>query len=439
MLESSKPTGTYTPNIIEKKWQKIWLDQKTFATTESPSKPKYYILDMFPYPSGAGLHVGHPEGYTATDIIARFKRMNGFNVLHPMGWDAFGLPAEQYAVKTGTHPRDTTDKNINHFRKQIQSLGLSYDWDREIDTTSVDYYKWTQWIFLQLYKKGLAYESNAPVNWCPELGTVLANEEVIDGKSEVGGFAVIKKPMRQWVFKITEYAERLLEDLEELDWPESIKAQQRNWIGRSVGAEVKFQISGLDHELTIFTTRPDTLFGATFMVLAPEHELVTELTTPEQSAQVDQYIQQTLSKSERDRISSNKKSGIFIGSYAVNPVNQDKIPIYISDYVLASYGTGAIMAVPAHDQRDYEFAKLFDIEIKQVIDAKEADICNQAYSGLGKLINSGFLNGLEKEEAVSKVIDWLESKKLGKKKTTYKLRDWLFSRQRFSPVPLSGK
>jgi len=438
MQESTDIQGGYDPSKIEEKWQKYWLEHKTFATPETSSKPKYYILDMFPYPSGAGLHVGHPEGYTATDILARFKRMNGFNVLHPMGWDAFGLPAEQYAVKTGTHPRKTTDSNINHFRKQIQSLGLSYDWDREVDTTSVDYYKWTQWIFLQLYNKGLAYESSAPVNWCPELGTVLANEEVIDGKSEVGGFPVIKKPMRQWVFKITEYAERLLNDLDDLDWPESIKTQQRNWIGKSIGAEVSFHTEHNDHQLKVFTTRPDTLFGATFMVLAPEHELVEKLTTDEKNTVVEKYVEETLAKSERDRISSTEKSGVFIGSYAINPVNNEKIPIYISDYVLASYGTGAIMAVPAHDQRDFEFAQKFGIPIKQVLESDDADITKQAYTGSGTLINSEFLNGLTKEEAISKTISWLESKNLGKSQTTYKLRDWLFSRQRYwgEPIPI---
>ena len=364
----------YEPSKIDEKWQKHWLENKVFKTPDESEKPKYYVLDMFPYPSGAGLHVGHPEGYTATDIIARYKRMKGFNVLHPMGWDAFGLPAEQHAVKTGTHPRDTTQKNIDNFRRQIQSIGLSYDWDREINTTDVSYYKWTQWIFLQLVKKGLAYQSWEPVNWCEQLGTVLANEEVIDGKSEVGGFPVIKKPMRQWVFKITEYAEKLLEGLEELDWPESIKEMQRNWIGKSVGAELSFNVEGSDAKIDVFTTRPDTLFGATFLVLAPEHELVEALKTSDYSSQVDAYVEASAKKSDRERMATDEKTGVFTGAYALNPVNDERLPIYIADYVLASYGHGAIMAVPAHDERDHAFAKKYALNIRRVLEGGSEDI-----------------------------------------------------------------
>ncbi|MAZ49851.1 MAG: leucine--tRNA ligase [Halobacteriovoraceae bacterium] len=426
----------YNFNSIEKKWQKYWDENRTFETALDKSKPKYYVLDMFPYPSGAGLHVGHPEGYTATDIMARFKRMKGFNVLHPMGWDSFGLPAENYAIKTGTHPQETTEKNIETFKRQLKMLGFSYDWSREVATSSVDYYKWTQWIFVQLYNKGLAYESEMNVNWCPELKTVLANEEVVDGKSEIGGHPVIRKPMKQWMLKITEYADRLLEDLEGLDWPESVKEMQRNWIGRSEGAEVDFNTES-GETIRVFTTRPDTLFGATYMVLAPEHELVSKLVAEDKKAAVDTYIETAARKSDLERTELNKdKTGEFIGAYAINPVNGAKIPIWISDYVLATYGTGAIMAVPAHDQRDYEFAKEFNLDIVQVLDG--GDITEAAHTGEGNLINSDFLNGLGKSEAISKMIVHLESKKLGERKINYKLRDWLFSRQRYwgEPFPL---
>ena len=426
----------YNFNSIEKKWQKYWEENRTFETALDKSKPKYYVLDMFPYPSGAGLHVGHPEGYTATDIMARFKRMKGFNVLHPMGWDSFGLPAENYAIKTGTHPQETTEKNIETFKRQLKMLGFSYDWSREVATSSVDYYKWTQWIFVQLYNKGLAYESEMNVNWCPELKTVLANEEVVDGKSEIGGHPVIRKPMKQWMLKITEYADRLLEDLEGLDWPESVKEMQRNWIGRSQGAEVDFKTES-GETIRVFTTRPDTLFGATYMVLAPEHDLVSKLVTADKKAAVETYIETAARKSDLERTELNKdKTGEFIGAYAINPVNGAKIPIWISDYVLATYGTGAIMAVPAHDQRDYEFAKEFNLEIIQVLDG--GDITEAAHTGEGNLINSDFLNGLGKSEAISKMIVHLESKKLGERKINYKLRDWLFSRQRYwgEPFPL---
>lgn len=429
----------YDHKVIEAKWQKYWLDKKTFKTPDSSTKPKYYVLDMFPYPSGAGLHVGHPEGYTATDIIARFKRMRGFNVLHPMGWDAFGLPAEQHAVKTGTHPRDTTKENINNFRRQIQSIGLSYDWDREIDTTDPNYYRWTQWIFLKLYEKGLAYQAEQPVNWCEELGTVLANEEVIDGKSEVGGFPVVKKPMRQWILKITAYAEKLLEDLDGLDWPESLKEMQRNWIGKSIGAEVDFKVDGHDTAIRVFTTRPDTLFGATFMVLAPEHPLVAKITTAAQKNLVESYVQTAQNKGDRERIATTEKSGVFTGAHAISPVNGEKIPIWIADYVLISYGHGAIMAVPGHDERDHEFARKFRLPIKRVLEGGVENIEEAAHVGDGRLVNSGFLNGLQKTEAIEKMSQWLDEKKLGKKTITYKLRDWLFSRQRYwgEPIPIA--
>lgn len=427
----------YNYSDIEKKWQKNWLENKTFKTTLDKNKPKYYVLDMFPYPSGAGLHVGHPEGYTATDIMARYKRANGHNVLHPMGWDSFGLPAENYAIKTGTHPAVTTDKNIATFKKQLQMLGFSYDWDREVATSKVDYYKWTQWIFVQLYNKGLAYEDEMNVNWCPELKTVLANEEVIDGKSEVGGHPVIRKPMKQWMLRITDYADRLLEDLEGLDWPESVKEMQRNWIGRSEGAEVSFQVENSEEKIEVFTTRPDTLFGATYMVLAPEHDLVAKLTTADKKDEVQAYIKEAALKSDLERTELNKdKSGVFIGIYAVNPVNDKKVPVYISDYILATYGTGAIMAVPAHDERDWEFAKKFDLEITAVLEG--GNIEEAAYTDDGKHINSDFLDGMGKSEAITKMIAWLEDKKLGTKKVNYKLRDWLFSRQRYwgEPFPL---
>ena len=430
----------YKPADIEPKWQQYWDQKKTFKAGEISDKPKYYILDMFPYPSGAGLHVGHPEGYTASDIIARYKRMKGFNVLHPMGWDAFGLPAEQYAVKHGVHPRETTAKNIETFKRQIKSLGFSYDWDREVNTTDPDYFKWTQWIFLQLYKRGLAYVAEAPVNWCPELGTVLANEEVKDGKSEVGGFEVIRRPMRQWMLKITAYAERLLEDLEELDWPEKIKIMQRNWIGRSIGAEVDFALApeaGVDAKLRVFTTRPDTLFGATFMVLAPEHALVEHITTDAQREAVEAYREQASRKSDLERTDlAKEKTGVFTGAYAINPVNDEPVPIWIADYVLASYGTGAIMSVPGHDQRDWEFATTFGLEIREVIQG--GDLSQEAYSGDGPHVNSQILDGLNNADAIAKMNDWLEERGLGKKAINYKLRDWLFSRQRYwgEPFPI---
>ena len=423
---------------IEKKWQKYWLENKTFACdTYDFSKPKYYVLDMFPYPSGNGLHVGHPEGYTATDIIARMKRMQGYNVLHPMGWDAFGLPAEQFAINTGNHPADFTKKNIDHFRDQIQSLGFSYDWDREISTTDPDYYKWTQWIFTKLYEKGLAYVDEIPVNWCPELGTVLANEEVIDGKSERGGFPVYRRPMRQWVLKITEYAERLLEDLELCDWPQSTKEMQINWIGKSTGANVIFKIKESDKEFTVFTTRCDTLFGATYCVLSPEHPYVDEITTPSQKAEIDAYKKACATKSDLERTELNKeKTGVFTGAYAINPVNNKAVPIWISDYVLASYGTGAIMAVPAHDTRDYEFAKKFGLDIIPVLAGGNVE--EAAWTEDGEHINSEFLNGMNKEEAIQAMLKWLEEHDCGQAKTTYKLRDWLFSRQRYwgEPIPI---
>jgi len=427
----------YNPRVIEPKWQQYWETNKTFKVLDDDSKPKFYALDMFPYPSGAGLHVGHPEGYTATDIVSRVKRAQGYNVLHPMGWDAFGLPAEQHALDTGKHPRDITKTNIDNFRRQIKSLGFSYDWDREISTTDPDYYKWTQWIFLQLYKKGLAYVAEVPVNWCPALGTVLANEEVIDGKSERGGHPVIRKPMRQWMLKITEYAERLLEDLEELDWSESIKEMQRNWIGKSSGAEVEFAIDGTDKTLRVFTTRPDTLFGATYCVMAPEHEWVDSITTPEQRAAVEAYKEQASRKSDLERTDLAKdKTGVFTGAYAINPVNGQKVPIWIADYVLAGYGTGAIMAVPAHDQRDWEFAVKFGLPIIEVIEG--GDITKAAYTGDGKHVRSDFLDGLNNEQAISKMIEWLEANGKGRGKVTYKLRDWLFSRQRYwgEPIPI---
>ncbi|WP_282173562.1 leucine--tRNA ligase [Cytobacillus firmus] len=422
---------------IEKKWQGHWEENKTFKTTEDKGKRKFYALDMFPYPSGAGLHVGHPEGYTATDILSRMKRMQGYNVLHPMGWDAFGLPAEQYALDTGNDPAEFTEQNINTFRRQIKALGFSYDWDREVNTTDPEYYKWTQWIFLKLYEKGLAYIDEVAVNWCPALGTVLANEEVIDGKSERGGHPVERRPMRQWMLKITAYADRLLEDLDLLDWPESLKDMQRNWIGRSEGAEVTFNIEGHDGTFTVFTTRPDTLYGATYAVLAPEHALVDKITTEGQQEAVQVYIDKVKSKSDLERTDlAKEKTGVFTGAYAINPANGEKIPIWIADYVLVSYGTGAIMAVPAHDERDYEFAKQFDLPIKEVVAG--GDIDKEAYTGDGEHVNSGFLDGLNKEDAIEKMIAWLEEKGIGTKKVTYRLRDWLFSRQRYwgEPIPV---
>ncbi|MCA9725074.1 leucine--tRNA ligase [Kurthia gibsonii] len=422
---------------IEKKWQKYWDEHQSFKTVNDDSKPKFYALDMFPYPSGSGLHVGHPEGYTATDILSRFKRMQGYNVLHPMGWDAFGLPAEQYALDTGNDPAEFTAQNIATFKRQIQELGFSYDWDREINTTDPSYYKWTQWIFIQLYKKGLAYIDEVAVNWCPALGTVLANEEVIDGKSERGGHPVERRPMKQWMLKITAYADRLIDDLEDVDWPENIKDMQRHWIGRSEGAEVDFKIKGTDKQFRVFTTRPDTLFGATYTVLAPEHEFVKDITTPEQKEAVQAYLDQVKMKSDLERTDlAKEKTGVFTGAYAINPINGQEVPIWIADYVLASYGTGAIMAVPAHDERDYEFAKQFDLPIIPVLEG--GNIEEAAFTEDGPHINSGFLNGLDKEEGIQKAIAWLEENKVGEKKVTYRLRDWLFSRQRYwgEPIPI---
>lgn len=422
---------------IEKKWQGYWEENKTFRTPDETEKPKFYALDMFPYPSGAGLHVGHPEGYTATDILSRMKRMQGYNVLHPMGWDAFGLPAEQYALDTGNSPAEFTEHNINTFRNQIKSLGFSYDWDREVNTTDPNYYKWTQWIFLKLFEKGLAYVDEVPVNWCPALGTVLANEEIIDGKSERGGHPVERRPMRQWMLKITAYGDRLLEDLDELDWPESLKDMQRNWIGRSEGAEVHFNIDGTDEKFTVFTTRPDTLFGASYCVLAPEHALVADITTADQKEAVEAYINSVKMKSDLERTElAKEKTGVFTGAYAVNPVNGEKLPIWIADYVLATYGTGAVMAVPAHDERDYEFASTFNLPMKEVV--KGGDITKEAYTGDGAHVNSAFLDGLNKEEAIAKMIEWLEVTSAGNQKVTYRLRDWLFSRQRYwgEPIPV---
>jgi leucyl-tRNA synthetase len=457
---------------FEPKWQKIWDETKAFRTPGpgdadfDPSKPKYYVLDMFPYPSGQGLHVGHPEGYAATDIVGRFKKLRGFNVLHPMGWDAFGLPAEQYAIKTGQHPRTTTEKNIDNFRAQLKNLGFAYDWDREVNTTDPGYFKWTQWIFLQLYNsycdektgkarpiaeleaqglsraeidaKRLAYVSEAPVNWCPALGTVLANEEVIDGKSEVGGHPVERRPLRQWMLRITAFAQRLIDELDGLDWPDSIKSLQRNWIGRSEGAEVHFQVADIDEKITVFTTRPDTLFGATYMVLAPEHRLVDELVTEDQLAAVEEYREKTGRKSDLERTElAKEKSGVFTGAYAINPVNEERIPIWVADYVLMGYGTGAIMAVPAHDERDHEFAQKFALPIVQVVQPPAGKDW-QGFTDDGIAVNSGFLDGLMTREAKAKISAWLEEKGLGKKTVNFKLRDWLFSRQRYwgEPFPL---
>ena len=470
--------GIYDFNTIEKKWQEKWEAYKTFKAIDCDSKPKYYVLDMFPYPSAQGLHVGHPEGYTASDIVARYKRMKGFNVLHPMGWDAFGLPAEQYAIKTGTHPAQTTQNNIDGIRKQIKSLGFSYEWDREVNTTDPNYYKWTQWIFLNLFNSWfdekqqkarpikelpipaglsdaekrkyiddhrLAYEAEMPVNWCPALGTVLANEEVVGGVSERGGHPVIRKPLRQWLLRITEYAERLLEDLAEVDWTESIKDMQRNWIGKSIGAEVDFKVDGRNDNIRVFTTRPDTLFGATYMVLSPEHPLVDVITTKDKKDAVKKYREEAARKSDLDRTDlAKEKTGEFTGAYAINPVNETKIPIWISDYVLISYGTGAIMAVPAHDDRDFEFAKKFNLAIIQVVEpadpeqtklVKEGKLC---FAGDGMAINSGQFTGLKTPEFKERIAKWLEEKGLGKKAINYKLRDWLFSRQRYwgEPIPL---
>ena len=427
----------YNHRVIEKKWQKYWDENKTFKTLDDHTKEKFYALDMFPYPSGAGLHVGHPEGYTATDILSRYKRANGYNVLHPMGWDAFGLPAEQYALDTGHDPRDFTKTNIDTFRRQIKELGFSYDWDREVNTTDPNYYKWTQWIFKKLYEKGLAYVDEVPVNWCPALGTVLSNEEVIDGKSERGGHPVERRPMRQWVLKITDYAEKLLADLDILDWPESLKAMQRNWIGKSVGAEIDFKIEGTDKAFTVFTTRADTVFGVSYCVLAPEHKLVEEIVTEGQRAAVEEYLDIVKRKSDLERTDLNKdKTGVFTGAYAINPVNGEKVELWIADYVLVSYGTGAVMAVPAHDERDYEFATKFNLPIKAVIEENGEVVV--PFFGDGKHINSDFINGLNNEEAIAKVIEFLEENKVGRSKVTYKLRDWLFSRQRYwgEPIPI---
>ncbi|MEL1222838.1 MAG: leucine--tRNA ligase [Candidatus Neomarinimicrobiota bacterium] len=432
---------------IEAKWQSHWSKNNTFKAEIDHEKEKVYVLDMFPYPSGSGLHVGHPLGYTATDIYCRYKRLQGFNVLHPMGWDAFGLPAEQYAIKTGTHPKSTTEENIKNFKRQIRMLGFSYDWDREINTTDENYYKWTQWIFLKLYEKGLAYEAKVPVNWCPELKAVLANEEVVDGVSEIGGHPVIRKPMRQWMFRITDYAESLLEGLDSLDWPDHVKDLQRNWIGKSVGAEVNFEVPTIKSNIKVFTTRPDTLFGATYMVLAPEHPYVMELVSSENRRNVEKYIEKSQKKSDLDRGDLNKnKTGVFLGEYALNPVNGERIPIWIADYVLMSYGTGAIMAVPGHDDRDHEFAKKYNLPIREVVSG--GDITKEAYTDneKGVLVNSSNDNGLDVNgklvsDAIAHVISWLSDNKKGISKTQYKLRDWLFSRQRYwgEPIPIIHK
>ncbi|MFQ6773000.1 MAG: leucine--tRNA ligase [Clostridia bacterium] len=428
----------YNHKEIEAKWAKYWEDNHTFKTDITDfSRPKYYVLDMFPYPSGQGLHVGHPEGYTATDILSRMKRMQGYNVLHPMGFDSFGLPSEQYAINTGNHPGTFTRNNVANFTRQLKMLGFDYDWDKTLSTCESDFYRWTQWIFMQLYKDGYAYYKDMPVNWCEELGTVLSNDEVIDGKSERGGFPVVKKNMRQLVMNIPAYAEKLLAGLDEIDWPESTKEMQRNWIGKSNGAYVDFKVAGTNEKFTVFTTRADTLFGATYCVMAPEHALVEKITTADKKAEVDAYIRECAKKSDLERTDLAKdKTGVFIGAYAINPVNDKQIPIYISDYVLASYGTGAIMAVPAHDDRDYDFAKKFNIDIIQVIDG--GDISEKAYTGDGVHINSGFLNGLNKTDAIDKITDWLSERGLGKKATTYRLREWIFARQRYwgEPVPI---
>ena len=438
----------YNHKKIEKKWQKFWSENQTFKSKEiSTDKPKYYVLDMFPYPSGAGLHVGHALGYVATDIVARYKRMKGFNVLHPMGWDAFGLPAEQYAIKTGTHPKETTHQNISNFKKQINSLGFSYDWSREINTTDPNYYKWTQWIFMQLYNKGLAYEQEVAVNWCPELKAVLANEEVVNGKSDIGGHPVVRLPMRQWILKITDYAESLLDGLDDLDWPENIKELQKNWIGKSEGVELGFDIDGHNDTINVYTTRPDTLFGASYMVLAPEHTLIHSIVTDEQRSKVEAYIEETKKKSDFDRTEVNKdKTGVFTGSYAINPFSKEKIEIWIADYVLISYGTGAIMAVPAHDERDWEFASKYNLPIVEVVEG--GDVSKAAYTAKGnaKIINSSndktlSMNGLSVDQAIKEAILFIEKNSIGKATVNYKLRDWLFSRQRYwgEPFPLIHK
>jgi leucyl-tRNA synthetase len=428
----------YDPAAIEARWQRYWAEHETFRSEIDPSRPKFYVLDMFPYPSGTGLHVGHPKGYISTDTIARQKRMRGVNVLHPMGWDAFGLPAEQHAIETGTHPRDTTRRNTDVYRRQLQSLGLSYDWSREIDTTDPGYLRWTQWIFARLYERGLAYEAEVPVNWCPALGTVLANEEVIDGKSERGGHPVVRVPMRQWMLRITAYADRLVDDLEELDWPESIKKMQRDWIGRSEGARVRFPVEGRPGEsIEVFTTRPDTLFGATYMVLAPEHPLVAKITAPERREAVEAYVEEAARKSERSRAAElEKKSGCFTGAYARNPASGERVPIWIADYVLAGYGTGAIMAVPGHDERDHAFARTFGLPIVEVVSG--GDVERQPFVADGEAVRSGFLDGLPTPRAKARMIEWLEAEGTGERAVQYKLRDWLFSRQRYwgEPFPV---
>ena len=439
---------SYDHKSIENKWQKFWSANQTFKSDDiSTNKPKYYVLDMFPYPSGAGLHVGHALGYVATDIVARYKRMKGFNVLHPMGWDAFGLPAEQYAIKTGTHPKETTHQNISNFKKQINSLGFSYDWSREINTTDPNYYKWTQWIFMQLYNKGLAYEQEVAVNWCPELKAVLANEEVVNGKSDIGGHPVVRLPMRQWILKITNYAESLLDGLDDLDWPENIKELQKNWIGKSEGVELGFDIDGHNDTINVYTTRPDTLFGASYMVLAPEHTLIHSIVTDEQRSKVQAYIEETKKKSDFDRTEINKdKTGVFTGSYAINPFSKEKIEIWIADYVLISYGTGAIMAVPGHDERDWEFASKYNLPIVEVVEG--GDVSKAAYTAKGdaKIINSSndktlSMDGLSVDRAIKEAILFIEKNSIGKATVNYKLRDWLFSRQRYwgEPFPLIHK
>lgn len=432
----------YDHSTIEKKWQRYWKQHKTFKADINKDQKKFYALDMFPYPSGQGLHVGHPEGYTATDVMSRMKRMQDYNVLHPMGWDAFGLPAEQYALKTGHNPADFTNQNINHFRDQIQSLGFSYDWDREVNTTDPEYYKWTQWIFEQLYKKGLAYEDEIMVNWAPDFmgGTVVANEEVIDGKTVRGGYPVYRVPMRQWVLKITAYADRLIDDLDLVDWPESVKEMQRNWIGRSVGADIKFKVADHDdQEIEVFTTRPDTLFGLSYVVLAPELDLVNELVTPEQAEAVKAYQEQTSRRSDLERTDLNKdKTGVFTGAYAINPVDGKQVPIWISDYVLASYGTGAVMAVPSGDQRDWDFATKFGLPIPSIFEGHDTSEESEAFTGDAPHVNSDFLNGMGNEEAKDTMIKWLEDHDCGGKKVNYRLRDWIFSRQRYwgEPIPV---
>jgi len=432
--------GDYSASAVEPSWQKYWLEHKTFRAVDGDPRPKYYVLDMFPYPSGDGLHVGHPEGYTATDIVARYKRMRGFNVLHPMGWDAFGLPAEQHALATGTHPRITTERNITRFKEQIRALGFSYDWDREINTSAEDYYRWTQWIFLKLFEKGLAYEAFEPVNWCPALGTVLANEEVIDGKSERGGHPVEKRPMRQWVLKITAYAERLLADLEGVDWPDSIKEMQRHWIGKSTGAEIDFSVQGKpDLKFRVFTTRPDTLFGCSFCVLAPEHPLVAKIVTAERRREVDAYVEAAKNRTDIERTAKDReKTGVDTGARAINPADGRAVPVFVADYVLATYGHGAIMAVPGHDERDHEFALGHGLPILRVLTGGEEDIAKAAHVGEGTLVSSGFLDGMPKDGAIAAMGEWLLKKGLGKPAVVYKLRDWLFSRQRYwgEPIPV---